>query len=83
VESVIDDYDLIITSKGGQVIRISADSIRITGRVSQGVKAIDLRDGDSVQDAVALPSMMILSRNRFWPNSPWKELPKFPWKMMK
>ncbi len=57
VESVIDDYDLIITSKGGQVIRISADSIRITGRVSQGVKAIDLRDGDSVQDAVALPSM--------------------------
>jgi len=57
VESVVDDYDLIITSRGGQVIRISADSIRVTGRVSQGVRAINLRDGDSVQDAVAIPSM--------------------------
>lgn len=29
----------------------------VTGRVSQGVRAINLRDGDSVQDAVAIPSM--------------------------
>ncbi|MCK9181789.1 MAG: DNA gyrase subunit A [Fibrobacteraceae bacterium] len=57
VESVADDYDLIITSREGQVIRISADSIRITGRVSQGVRAINLREGDKVQDATALPSV--------------------------
>lgn len=57
VDSVADDYDLIITTSEGQVIRIKAESIRVTGRVSQGVKAITLRDGDVVQDATALPSV--------------------------
>ena len=57
VDSVADDYDLIITTKEGQVIRIKADSIRLTGRNAQGVKAISLRDGDMVQDATALPSV--------------------------
>ena len=57
VDSVADDYDLIITTKEGQVIRIKADSIRLTGRNAQGVKAISLREGDMVQDATALPSV--------------------------
>ncbi len=56
VDSVADDYDLIITSREGQVIRIPVASIRLTGRVSQGVKAISLSDNDKVQDATALPS---------------------------
>ncbi len=56
VDSVADDYDLIITSREGQVIRIPVESIRLTGRVSQGVKAISLSDNDKVQDATALPS---------------------------
>ena len=57
VESVADDYDLIITSREGQVIRIKAADIRLTGRNAQGVKAITLREGDAVQDATALPSV--------------------------
>lgn len=57
VESVADDYDLIITTKEGQVIRIKAADIRLTGRNAQGVKAITLREGDVVQDATALPSV--------------------------
>ncbi|MCQ2054123.1 MAG: DNA gyrase subunit A [Fibrobacter sp.] len=57
VDSVADDYDLIITSKEGQVIRIKAADIRLTGRNAQGVKAITLREGDLVQDATALPSV--------------------------
>ena len=57
VESVADDYDLIITSREGQVIRIKAADIRLTGRNAQGVKAISLREGDAVQDATALPSV--------------------------
>lgn len=57
VDSVADDYDLIITTREGQVIRIKADSIRLTGRNAQGVKAITLREGDLVQDATALPSV--------------------------
>ncbi|MDR1760505.1 MAG: DNA gyrase subunit A [Fibrobacter sp.] len=57
VSSVLDDHDLIITSKGGQVIRIPVNTIRLTGRVSQGVRAINLRENDLVQDAVSLPSV--------------------------
>ena len=57
VDSVADDYDLIITTQEGQVIRIKVDSIRLTGRNAQGVKAISLREGDMVQDATALPSV--------------------------
>ena len=57
VESVADDYDLIITSKEGQVIRIEADTIRQTNRSAIGVKCIRLNDGDTVQDATALPSV--------------------------
>ena len=57
VDSVADDYDLIITTKEGQVIRIKAADIRLTGRNAQGVKAISLREGDVVQDATALPSV--------------------------
>lgn len=57
VESVADDYDLIITSKEGQVIRIEADTIRLTNRSAIGVKCIRLNDGDTVQDATALPSV--------------------------
>ena len=57
VDAVMDDYDVIISTREGQVIRIAVESIRITGRDAQGVKAINLRDGDVVRDAVALPSV--------------------------
>ena len=57
VESVADDYDLIITSKEGQVIRIEAETIRLTNRSAIGVKCIRLNEGDTVQDATALPSV--------------------------
>jgi DNA gyrase subunit A len=57
VAAVLDDYDLLITSQQGQVIRIEANTIRITGRDAQGVMAIRLYEGDSVMDAVALPSV--------------------------
>lgn len=57
VAAVLDDYDLLITSQQGQVIRIEANTIRITGRDAQGVMAIRLYEGDAVMDAVALPSV--------------------------
>lgn len=56
VDAVKDDYDVIISTREGQVIRIAVESIRITGRDAQGVKAINLRDDDVVRDAVSLPS---------------------------
>jgi len=57
VDAVMDDYDVIISTREGQVIRIAMDTIRITGRDAQGVKAINLRDDDVVRDAVSLPSV--------------------------
>ncbi|HSQ41433.1 MAG TPA: DNA gyrase C-terminal beta-propeller domain-containing protein, partial [Fibrobacteraceae bacterium] len=57
VAAVLPDYDLMITSLQGQVIRIEVDSIRVTGRDAQGVMAIRLSEDDSVMDAVALPSI--------------------------
>ncbi len=57
VESVLPDYDVIITTKEGQMIRIDLDSIRETSRSTQGVKAITLSEGDFVKDAAAIPSV--------------------------
>ena len=40
---------IIITAKG-KIIRLEADSIRMTGRNAFGVKLMDLGDGDTVAD---------------------------------
>jgi DNA gyrase subunit A len=57
VDSVLPDYDVIISTKEGQMIRIDLDSIRETGRSAQGVKAITLSEDDFVRDAAAIPSV--------------------------
>jgi len=40
--------DLLIGTKKGQVVRIHCDSIRVSHRVTQGVKAMDLYEDDEV-----------------------------------
>ena len=57
VDSVLMDYDIIISTRDGQMIRIDLDSIRETGRSAQGVKAISLSEDDIVCDAAVLPSI--------------------------
>ena len=57
VDAVLPDYDVIISTKEGKMIRIDLDSIRETGRAAQGVKAIELCEGDFVRDAAAIPSV--------------------------
>ena len=57
VDAILPDYDVIISTKEGKMIRIDLDSIRETGRLAQGVKAITLSDGDFVRDAAAIPSV--------------------------
>ena len=57
VDAVLPDYDVIISTKEGKMIRIDLDSIKETGRSAQGVKAIRLYDGDFVRDAAAIPSV--------------------------
>jgi len=43
-----DEYDLMIISDGGVLIRIPAKSISRTGRSTQGVKVINLKEGNKV-----------------------------------
>ena len=48
LKSVQEDDELMIISTGGIVIRQRVDDIRETGRVAQGVKLINLDEGDKV-----------------------------------
>lgn len=53
IKDVTEKNDLIIINKSGITIRMSAENIRIIGRVSQGVKLIDIKSTDEIA-AVAI-----------------------------
>ena len=48
IKSVSEDNDLMIINKSGLVIRMSVSDIRVAGRATQGVKLINIREGDSI-----------------------------------
>jgi DNA gyrase subunit A len=48
IKSVHEDDDLMIINKSGLVIRMSVSEIRVAGRATQGVKLINIRQGDSI-----------------------------------
>ncbi len=47
-EAVDDDDDLMIMNKSGITIRMEVASLRVMGRVAQGVKLINIRANDSI-----------------------------------
>jgi DNA gyrase subunit A len=49
------ENDLMIITRGGKIIRIGADKIRATGRSAQGVKLVQLEDGDEIAAACVVP----------------------------
>ena len=55
-QSVNDDDTIIITTVKGIVIRTSLKNIRVIGRVTQGVRIINLSEGDAVSDLVKVPT---------------------------
>ncbi|MEE1167389.1 MAG: DNA gyrase subunit A, partial [Alistipes sp.] len=55
IQAVTDDNDLMIINRSGLTIRTSADQIRVAGRATQGVKVINLREGDSIASVTAVP----------------------------
>ncbi len=48
LKSVTDQDDLMIIKKSGVAIRMSMDSLRTMGRATQGVKLINIKDGDAI-----------------------------------
>jgi len=48
IKNVTDADDLMIIKKSGVAIRMSMEELRIMGRATQGVRLINLKDGDSI-----------------------------------
>ncbi|MBI2281605.1 MAG: DNA gyrase subunit A [Bacteroidetes bacterium] len=48
IKCVTDDDDLMIINKSGIVIRLAVKNLRVMGRATQGVRLINLRNGDSI-----------------------------------
>lgn len=55
IQSVSDDYDLMIITRNGTTIRTAASAIRLAGRATQGVRIINLRTGDAIASVMAVP----------------------------
>ena len=45
----------MIITRNGTAIRTSASDIRLAGRATQGVKIINLRNGDAIASVMAVP----------------------------
>ncbi|MFI3262761.1 MAG: DNA gyrase subunit A [Rikenellaceae bacterium] len=55
IQSVTAENDLMIINRSGLTIRIPVDTVRLTGRATQGVKVINLRTADSIASVIAVP----------------------------
>ena len=55
IQAVTDDNDLMIINRSGVTIRTKVDQIRLAGRATQGVKIINLREGDVIASVMAVP----------------------------
>ncbi len=56
IKDVSDQDDIVIITSRGQVIRQHVRKLRVMGRNTQGVRLIDLRDGDSIADVARVSS---------------------------
>ncbi|MEX0988402.1 MAG: DNA gyrase subunit A [Bacteroidales bacterium] len=56
IKAVTDDDDLMIITKAGVAIRLSVKTVRVMGRNTQGVRLINLREGDRIAAATQVPS---------------------------
>ena len=57
IKNVTAANDLMIITQSGLTIRLSVESVKESGRVTQGVKLINLREGDSIA------AVSVVSRN--------------------
>lgn len=48
IKGVTDKDDLMIINRSGIIIRIALDTLRVMGRATQGVRLINLKEGDSI-----------------------------------
>jgi DNA gyrase subunit A len=56
IKEVLDNDDIVVVTAQGVVIRQPAETIRVAGRNTQGVRLIRLDDGDKITDIAVVPS---------------------------
>ena len=56
IQAVTDDNDLMINNRSGLTIRTAVSQIRLAGRATQGVRIINLREGDAIASVMAVPA---------------------------
>jgi DNA gyrase subunit A len=56
IKSVNDTTDLMIITQAGLTIRMSISALRILGRTAQGVRLINLKEGDQIASITIVPS---------------------------
>ncbi|MCP4312964.1 MAG: DNA gyrase subunit A [Bacteroidetes bacterium] len=56
IKAVTNDYDLMIITENGIAIRLAVSGMRVMGRNTQGVRLINLRDGDQIAAATQVPA---------------------------
>jgi len=56
IKEINDKDELVIITNGGMVIRQGVKKIRVMGRATQGVKLINLKDGDIIADVARVVS---------------------------
>ena len=55
IQAVTDENDLMIINRSGLTIRTLVEQIRVAGRATQGVRIINLREGDAIASVMAVP----------------------------
>ncbi len=55
IQAVTDENDLMIINRSGLTIRTAVSQIRVVGRATQGVRIINLREGDAIASVMAVP----------------------------
>jgi DNA gyrase subunit A len=56
IKAVTDDDDLMIITENGIAIRLAVRGVRVMGRNTQGVRLINLREGDQIAAATQVPA---------------------------
>lgn len=56
IKAVTDEDDMMVINKSGVMIRTGMDNIRIMGRATQGVRIINLKNGDEIASVAKVPA---------------------------
>jgi len=56
IKDVTNENDIMIITKNGLTIRLSLEDMRVTGRATQGVRLINLRENDSIAAVAIVPA---------------------------